>query len=664
MLFPVVGGAGLLAAQISASESVLPAELQAGNAPAVTTVTDSTGKPIAYLYGQFRIPVPAAQISPAMKAAIVAIEDRRFFRHGGVDPVGTLRALVNDAGGGARQGGSTLTQQYVKNYELYVAAKTDAERQAAVASSIARKVREAELSVQLDHELSKDEILARYLNLVYFGNGAYGVGAAARTYFNTTGAALTVPQAALLAGMVQGPSQYDPVQRPDAAKARRDVVIEQLRQQGAISDADAVAATAAPLGVVPHPGAPAEGCTAAGDAGYFCAYVRQYLDQAGLSPQQVMSGGYTVRTTLDPQALSVAKKAVDGQVPPNQPHVADVLAFVTPGANAHQVTAMVANRTYGNARGQSSYGLPYRPENLGAGSVYKIFTAATALEEGVAGIDSQIDVPPSGYLSPIYKDASGHPIPVRNAEQSLAPQLSLTDALAQSPNTAFVKLEESTGVPPIVDMALRLGMTSLDGPVGNSPDAPSIADRVKAEKQASFTLGVTPTSALELANVGATLASHGTWCPPTPILSVTDQNGAPVPLKQAACTRAVDPGLADTLLNGLSKDVDPGGTGAAGAAAAGWNRPIAAKTGTTQNSESGAFVGIIPQLSGASIVFDDSSSPRPICNGTPPRSCSNGTLFGGDTPARTFFQAAKGVLAGAPVLPLPPPDPRYLDARQ
>ncbi len=664
MLFPVVGGGGLLAAQISASESVLPAELQAGNAPAVTTVTDSTGKPIAYLYDQFRVPVPAAQISPAMKAAIVAIEDRRFFQHGGVDPVGTLRALVNDAGGGARQGGSTLTQQYVKNYELYVAAKTDAERQAAVASSIARKVREAELAVQLDHELSKDEILARYLNLVYFGHAAYGVGAAAHTYFNTTAAGLTVPQAALLAGMVQSPTQYDPVQHPDAAKARRDVVIEQLRQQGAISDADATAATAAPLGVVPHPGAPAEGCTAAGDAGYFCAYVLQYLDQAGLSLQQVMSGGYTVRTTLDPQALSVAKKAVDGQVPPNQPHVADVLAFVAPGANTHQVTAMVANRTYGNARGQSSYGLPYRPENLGAGSVYKIFTAATALEEGVAGIDTQIDVPPSGYLSPIYKDASGHPIPVRNAEQSLAPQLSLTDALAQSPNTAFVKLEESTSVPPIVDMALRLGMTSLDDAVSDSPGAPSLADRVKAEKQASFTLGVTPTSALELANVGATLASHGTWCPPTPILSVTDQNGAPVPVKQAACTQAVDPGLADTLLNGLSKDVAPGGTGAAAAAAAGWNRPIAAKTGTTQNSESGAFVGIIPQLSGASIVFDDSSSPRPICDGTPPRSCSNGTLFGGDTPARTFFQAAKGVLAGAPVLPLPPPDPRYLDARQ
>ena len=286
------------------------------------------------------------------------------------------------------------------------------------------------------------------------------------------------------------------------------------------------------------------------------------------------------------------------------------------------------------------------------------------MQEGVAGIDTMIDVPPSGYLSPIYLDGSGHPIPVRNAEQSLAPRLTLTDALAQSPNTAFVKLEESTGISPVVDMALRLGMTSLNNPVSNAPNAPSIADRVKAEKQASFTLGVQPTSALELANVGATLASHGTWCPATPLVSVTDQNGAPVPVNQPACTQAVDPGLADTLLNGLSHDVAPGGTAAGAAAAAGWNRPIASKTGTTETSQSGAFVGVTPQLAGSSIVFDDSASPRPICYGNPPHTCSTGTLFGGETPASTFFQAAKAVLGNAPVLPLPPPDPRYLGAHQ
>jgi membrane peptidoglycan carboxypeptidase len=663
MTFPFVGGVGLLAAQISASENGLTPALQAGDAPAVTTVTDSTGKPIAYLYDQFRVPVPAAEIAPAMKASIIAIEDRRFFEHGGVDPVGTVRALVNDANGGATQGGSTLTQQYVKNYELYVAATTDAERRDAVAPSLARKLREAELAVQLDHQLSKDEILARYLNLVYFGHGAYGVDAAAQAFFGTTPAALTVPQAALLAGMVQSPTAFDPVQHPDAAKTRRDVVIEQLRQQGSISAADAAASTAAPLGVVARPAVPGQGCTAAGDAGYFCAYVLQYLDQSGLTSQQLRGGGYTIRTTLDPNAMAAAKAAVDGHVPPGTPHVADVLAFVTPGADAHNVTALAANRTYGNAPGQSSYGLPFVPENLGAGSVYKIFTAATALQEGVAGIDTMIDVPPSGYLSPIYKDGSGHPFPVRNAEEGLAPQLTLTDALAQSPNTAFVKLEESTGVAPVVDMAQRLGMTSLGDPVSNAPGAPSIADQVKAEAQASFTLGVSPTSDLELANVGATLASHGVWCPPTPITSVTDRTGALVPITQPACTQAVDPGLADTLLNGLSHDVAPGGTAAAAAAAAGWNRPIATKTGTTQTSQSGAFVGATPQLAGASIVFDDSASPRPICYGSPPRSCGTGTLFGGETPAQTFFQAATEVLGNAPILPLPPVDPGYQAVR-
>ena len=661
MTFPAVAGAGLLAAQVSETP-VSASSPQNGGAPLATTVTDDAGHPIAYFYDQYRKPVASAQISSAMKASIVAVEDRRFFDHGGVDPVGTVRALVNDAGGGSRQGGSTLTQQYVKNYELYVVATTDAERRAAVAPSVARKIREAELAVQLDNQLSKDEILTRYLDIVYFGRGAYGVGAAAQVYFGTTADTLTVPQAALLAGMVQSPSDDDPVRHPDAARARRNLVISELQQQGSISPADAAAATAAPLGVVGNPQAPAAGCTGAGDAGFFCAYVQQYLQQAGLSAQQLATGGYTVRTTLDPAALTAAKAAVDGQVPSGTPHVADVFALVAPGQDAHRVTALAANRTYGNAPGDSSYGLPYEPENLGAGSVYKIFTAATALEEGVAGIDTVLDVPPSGYLSPIYKDGSGHPVPVRNAEESIAPQLSLTDALAQSPNTAFVKLEESTGIAPVVDMAQRLGMTSLSDPVSGDPGAPSIADRVKAEAQASFTLGVTPTSDLELANVGATLASHGTWCPPTPIDSVTGPDGAPVPIQQAACRQAVDPGLADTLLSGLSHDDRPGGTSAASAAAAGWHQPIAAKTGTTQISESGAFVGITPQLAGASIVFDDSASPRPICDGSPPRSCGSGTLFGGGAPARTFYRAATDVLGDQPALPLPPVDPRYLQA--
>ncbi|NMI01037.1 penicillin-binding protein [Pseudonocardia sp. K10HN5] len=663
MMFPAVGGVGLLAAQISDSAVGTSSDLQSGTMPAATVVTDSAGAPIAYLYSQYRVPVASAGIAPAMKAAIVAIEDRRFYQHGGFDVVGAARALVNNSGGGATQGASTLTEQYVKNYDLYVAATTDAQRRAAVAPSYARKIKEAELAVSLDSRLSKDEILTRYLNIVYLGHGAYGVAAAAKAYFGTTPDQLTVPQAALLAGLVQSPADYDPARHPDAALGRRNVVIEQMRQQGSITAQQAAAAAAAPLGVLPNVSVPSAGCVGAGDAGYFCSYLLSYLQEAGITSAQLTGGGYTIRTTLNRDAQTKLKAAVDGQVDPTTPHVADVMSVVQPGADAHQVVAMAANRTYGNAPGESSFGLPYQPENMGAGSVFKIFTAATAMEKGIVGIDSIIDVPGSGYTTPLYHDPAGRPIPVHNAG-NYASQLSLTDALAQSPNTAFVKLEESTGVPPVVDMAERLGMTSLATTPSGRAGSPSVADVARSQNQMSFTLGVSPTSDLELANVAATLASHGMWCPPSPVESVTDRTGAPVTVTQPPCRQVLDPAIADTLMNGLSKDEQPGGTSAAAAASMGWNRPIAAKTGTTNDYKSAAFVGATPQMAGASIVFDDSASPRPICDGTPPYSCSGGNIYGGKAPARTFYRAMGDILDGQPVVPLPPPDPRYLNGSQ
>jgi membrane peptidoglycan carboxypeptidase len=659
-MLTTLGGAGLMASHIDEATIHGTADLRAGILPAATTVTDSAGEPIANLYDQYRNPVTASEISPTMKAAIVAIEDRRFYSHGGVDARGALRALVNNSGGGTRQGGSTLTQQYVKNYDLYVTAQTDPQRQAAVAPSYTRKIAEAELAVVLDRELSKDEILARYLNIIYLGHDAYGVEAAARLYFGTTAAELTLSQAALLAGMVRSPAEYDPIRRPAAALDRRNLVIEQMHQQGAITGPQATAASAAPLGVRDDAEVPAGGCFAAGDAGFFCTYVVAYLEQAGIPAEQLTRGGYTVRTTLDRDALARVKAAVDDQVDPTTPKVANVMTVVAPGTGSRPVVAMAANRTYGNRPGQSSYGMPYRADNVGAGSVYKIFTAAVALEQGVAGIDSMLDVPPSGYTSPVFRDDNGNPVQVTNVGDHPA-QLSLADALAQSPNTAFVKLLESTGVPAVVDMSQRLGVTSLaTTPADDKPGSPSIADVARSHQQASFTLGVSPTSSLELANVAATLASHGTWCPPSPIESVTDRVGAPVTLSRAPCRQALDPAIADTLMSGLGKDDRAGGTSATAASSEGWERPVAAKTGTTQEHKSAAFLGATPQMAGASIVFDDSSSPQPICDGSPPHSCVEGTLYGGTVPARTWYRAMGGILAGEPVLPLPDPDPRYL----
>jgi membrane peptidoglycan carboxypeptidase len=670
MTFPMVAGLGLVSNDAGDSVTTVSTDVVDGPLPQTTVVTDSAGAPIARFFetNQNRLPVTSEQISPAMKAAIVAIEDRRFYQHNGVDWQGTIRALIaNSASGDVVQGASTLTQQYVKNYFLYVEAETDTERLKATEQTPARKLKEAQIALQMERSLSKEEILTRYLNIVSFGNGGAGISSAARTYFNTTPDKLTVPQAALLAGMVRSTTAFDPIAKPQAALDRRNIVIQLMRDQQMIDDSQMQAALATPLGVVNPLITQPVGCIGAGDAGFFCKYVQSYLLEAGFSLDQLNRGGYTIKTTLDRNVLEKTKASLNAEVPADQPNVADVMSVVQPGQDKHRVLAMASSRTFGlNAdKLETSYGLPYEPVNLGAGSVYKIFTSATALEKGL-GINYQMAVPPSGYASPIYVDGGGRPIPVNNAG-NYAERMSLQDALATSPNTAFVKLEEFTGVPDVVDMAVRLGMKSLantpfvDPATGRRTDR-SIAEVTKAQKQASFTLGVSPTSVLELSNVGATLASSGKWCPPSPIESITDQAGKPVPLTEAPCEQAVDPGLANTLLTGLSKDDQPGGTSAAAAGQVGWNRPLAAKTGTTQQHKSAAFVGIVPQMSGAVITFDNSNSPKPLCDGAgSPFACRSGNIFGGKTPAETWYGAMKPLLETEPALPLPPTDERYME---
>jgi membrane peptidoglycan carboxypeptidase len=666
--YPLVAGAGLLTNQASDGLTGASSEMLAGSLPQTTTVTDSRGTPIAHLFTQDRELVTAGQVAPAMVAAIVAVEDRRFFEHAGVDWAGSVRALLaNTAAGDIEQGASTLTQQYVKNYTLYVLADSEAERLQAVEQTPARKLREVQMALQLERQLSKQEILTRYLDTVYWGNGAYGLVAAARTYFGVTPDRLTLAQAALLAGMVRSTAAFDPVRRPEAALARRDLVVHLMREQSMIDDAQAQSALASPLDVVSPLQTRPNGCLGAtDDSGFFCSYVLSYLDEAGIPEQQLERGGYTIRTTLEPEVMAAMTASLDAEVPPDSPNAADVMSIVEPGTDAHRVVAMGSSRTYGlDAEAfETSYGLPYEPVNLGAGSVYKVFTAASALEKGL-GIETMLQVPRGGYASPIYRDGGGRPIPVQNSG-NYADRLSLADALAQSPNTAFVRLMEFTGVPDVVDMAVRLGMRSLAttpfvNPASGEPTDRSIAEVTKAQRQASFTLGVTPTSVLELANVGATLASGGVWCPPTPIESITDAAGAPVEAPEPACEQVVEPGLANSLLTGLSRDDRPGGTAARAAAEIGWTRPMAGKTGTTQNHQSAAFLGVVPELSGAVITFDNSSNPRPLCDGPgAPFACATGTIFGGRTPAETWFGTMQPLLAGRAAQPLPPTDPRYV----
>ncbi len=670
LMMPVALGAGEVVNQSTNVVSQMSDSLAKQDMPEVSTILDKDGAPLAYLYKDYRVETPPSQIPDTMKAAITAVEDKRFWDHGPVDLQGTLRAMAADVGGGGTmQGASTITQQYVKNYLVHVVAQTPAQAQRADEETIARKLREARIAVELERNMSKDQILAGYLNVVPFGNQSFGVGAAAQTYFGTTPDKLTIAQSALLAALVNQPGALNPEVDPAGALARRDLVIDLMTDPHntlRITKEQADAAKREPLGVLSPLGRPPNGCVGLGDSatsGFFCNYATNYLEQAGLDIDQLKTGGYTIRTTMDRKATATAAAAAKAQVPPRTDGIANAMAIVEPGKDQHKVRALVANRDYGNdaGRGQTAYDVVSKVQPFGAGSIYKVFTAAAAIEQGMS-INEVIDVPPS-YTSSIYKNGLA-PYNVINAEGVTPGPRTLQMALATSPNTGFVKLEERVGLKNAVNMAYRLGLrTSIQGVNASgqplSPDGsngPSLGDTIKNNNNGAFTLGFTPTSVLELSNVAATIMSGGTYCPPNPIEEVHDRHGNLVPLKAQPCEQAVSPQVATALGQGMSKDASDG-TSKAAAQAAHWNRPLMAKTGTTEQSESAGFLGATPQLAGAVLTYADGNQPEGICDGAgnaPPFLCGdNGNIYGGKVPARTWYDAMTKILAPYPPVPLP-----------
>jgi membrane peptidoglycan carboxypeptidase len=681
LLSPAVLGAGALSNQVSDAVSNDSAQLAIGDDPAVTTVTDRNGTPIATLYDQYRLPLTAAQISPTMKSAIVAVEDRRFYQEGAVDLQGMVRAVLNNSSGGSLQGASTITQQYVKNYLINVVDRGNQAAQLADrADTVARKLRETQMAVQLSHSMSKDQILAGYLNVVEYSGTVYGVGAAAQAYFGTTADKLTVPQAALLAGMVNNPNYYDPYTHPVQALQRRNLVIDLMVSGQSLPAAAGAAAKAAPLGILPNgPVTPTSTCMGANaDAGFFCQYAESYLTQAGFTADQLATGGYVIKTTMDPNVSQVTKNAVVANVPTTENGVANTFAVIQPGQSGHQVLAMVANRNYGNdaSKGQTVTNIVANASNkFGAGSSFKIFTTAAAMVAGKAGLDTPLPNPGTGCFTPPNANRYTPCYSVSNDGTSYPDPITVANGLATSPNVAFVGLESQVGLPAVLQMAQKLGLrntlatndagstpiTSPNDPRSQNPQYNQPQSQYFQDKL-SFTLGDSPVSPLEMANVSATIMSGGTWCPPNPILSVTDRNGQDVPVKQQACEQVIPPGVAATLMAGLSQDTTIG-TSAVAAKAAGWTRPDIGKTGTTNTSESVAFVGGVNNYAVSSMVFADGPRPQTICPGPPVHlgSCGNGA-FGGTVAAPPYFRAMTQLLADQPSQPIPSPDPRYLNA--
>jgi membrane peptidoglycan carboxypeptidase len=641
VLLPWVGGTGLVARNSASLLHALPGELT-DQAPAGNSkVLSADGQLITEFYTNNRNPVASNKIAPIMKQALVDIEDSRFYEHNGVDVQGTVRALIaNVAAGSVREGGSTLTQQLVKQ-TLLQTASTAAERQAATQQNVARKLREARLALALEEKYTKDEILTRYLNIVYFGEGAYGIEAAAQRYFSMHAADLKLPQAAMLAGLVQSPSGDDPLTNPENAVARRNQVLNRMLTLGHITAKDVAAI--APKKVAVKPGSsPPNGCIDATIGGFFCAYMHDYLiNKLGITQSQLDSGGLTIRTTLDVNLQRSADQGVLNHVGMGDT-LAGVLDAVQPGTG--HVLAMSANRRYGcSAPECESVNLNVMPAQ-GSGSTYKVFTAAAALSQGF-GAHYTLNVP-QPYTSKVYKKnggTSGAPYVVMNDDPGYASTYNMTTGLVASANTYFVGLEDALGsVEGPVKTAEAMGM-HFDA--ANQTSAKQYIDG----NLGSFTLGSNATSPLDLASAYSTVAASGTHCDPTPVTKITDQNGKPLKDDKGKVidtgnhckADALSPQVANTLANMMLGVVSPAGTGRKAIIP---GHDIGGKTGTTQSNKSAAFVGITPDYAVSVMYFD-------------PKGLVLVGGVGGGVPAQMFHDTMAPILGAQPNHPFAPPDP-------
>jgi membrane peptidoglycan carboxypeptidase len=650
LLLPWVGGTGLVARNSASLLDALPVELTDATPAGNTQVLAADGSLITYFYDHNRIPVQPDQIADVMKQALVDIEDSRFYDHNGLDIQGTLRALLtNVAAGTVREGGSTLTQQLVKQ-TLLETATTPEEQAAATEESVARKLREARLALALEEKYTKDEILARYLNIVYFGHGAYGIEAAALTYFSVHAIDLTLPQASMLAGLVQSPANDDPITNPENATARRDQVLERMYNLHHISAADRDALTGQPVEVAPG-AAPPHGCISARIGGFFCAYLENYLvSQLGLTRNQLDNGGLVIKTTLRPDMQAAGDQGVLNTLPMGDP-LAGMYTALEPGTGS--ILAMSVNRRYGCSDPDCESVVLNDAASQGSGSTYKTFVAAAALERGFSQYYTLTTGDP--YTSRVYsgpcegRDTNGKYC-VRNAGRYPA-TLDLERALYMSSNTYFLGLEDALGsIEQPVRMAEAMGMR-FDRP-NQFP-----ADQIIAENRGSFTFGTDATSPLDLASAYNTLAANGTQCDPSPVLDILDREGQPltnddgtpiVLTPEQRCTpEAIPPGVATTLNQILRKDVEPGFTGQTARRAYIPGHQIAGKTGTSQENFSVAFVGYTPKYTASVMVLN------------PKRNQDVGG-FGGGKGATIWHDAMAPILEGQPMVPFPPADPKVV----
>ena len=613
LAMPVVALVGAGANDVAETMEDLPVDLEATALAQKTNVLDVNGKLIASFYDENRVNVTLDQISKPMVQAIVAIEDYRFYEHGALDLKGTLRALItNQAADGNVQGGSSITQQMVKLTLVDMAGDDVEARREATRSTYERKIRELRYAIAVEQNYTKDWILERYLNIAYFGDGAYGVQAAARHYFDKNASKLTVKEAATLAGLVKNPVGYDPTTYPDRAKSRRNVVLNRMAELNVITRQEAAELQEKKLGLKVQKAA--NGCVNS-RAAFFCDYVYRYLleDPAlGKTREErkdlIRSGGLTIRTTVNMKFQKAADKAVSGRVNPTDQAIG-ALAMVEPRTG--NVRAVAQSRPMGDRKKKGETYLNYVvPEKYGdsagfqGGSTFKAFVMAAALQDNVVSPQKYYSSPAQIVLSERdFKTCDGSPYGTgvwdpKNSTSSGT--MNMYTGTRLSVNTYYAQLTRDVGICAPFKMAKKMGI-QLDNPYGDE-------NGQGAEMVPSFGLGIANTSPLELAEAYATFGARGIHCDARPVTAIEDSAGNVLKEYPKKCKRVMRAEAADTANDILRGVTEPGGFGAALALP----QQSAGKTGTTQSNRAVWFSGYTPDLAAAAMIAGANSLGHPI----------------------------------------------------
>ncbi|WP_240746645.1 penicillin-binding protein [Cryptosporangium phraense] len=621
--FPVVGFSGLTAKSASDGFRDLPAEIRIPPLPQTSTLLASDNQTVlASFFDENRRNVKLEDIALVMRQAIVAAEDSRFYEHKGVDARGIVRALVrNQTSGEVTQGASTLTQQYVRSVLKYSAANAS-QYKAATEDTAARKLREIRYAIALEKEFSKNQILENYLNITFFGNGGTGIHSASEVYFGKPPSQLTLPEAALIAGLAKDPTRYNPVKNDQrAALARRTYVLRQMVRMKYISQAEADAADQASIGLNPKPNV--QGCEYGRvDFGFFCGW---FLDWWQKNPAfghstterltMLRKGGFRIVSTIDVTMQKTAQRQVDRGLSAYN-RFATGIVIVQPGTG--RVQAMAINRKYGIKKNPGGKTYPYTENPLltgstispgyQAGSTFKMFTMLAALQQGIP-LNHTLWAPPQLTSQYIGGCKTGKYYCPKNADSRMTGVHTINSGFGESVNTYFVQLEQEATVRAAVAAAQAAGVVFR-----GSTDLKNIKWAQNSQQAwGSFTLGTAQVSPLDMANAYATVAARGKYCKPTPVRSITDPTGKKLLAGNPSCKKAFAPAVADAAndaarcpvgdgsMTGVSC-THPGGGATATSVGAAIDRPVAGKTGTTDDNNAGWFVGYTPNLAAASFI--------------------------------------------------------------